>query len=110
MSRVLINSELLDPPGILPGHHIIHGSLILPSIIPLLYPEKGKLLPLLVAPLSDVKTTSVLLSISNSSRVLIICPVDQSSSSIASPYLPLFDFPAKSGLLKRGTWGMVCGR
>ena len=111
-SIVIANSSQLVPAGIFPGHRITHGSRIPPSMVEPFQPDNGPFDPPgpRAAPLSDVNTTSVFLSMPSCLSVSKICPVDQSISSTASPNLPLALVPSKSLLAKIGRCGIVWGR
>lgn len=63
------------------------------------------------APLSEVQITSVRSSSPSRRRVPRISPIDQSSSSTASPHGPFFDLPRKAELANAAVVlpGMACG-
>jgi len=59
--RSIVQDNLLQvlPAGIFPGHRMMQGMRMPPSVVLPFQPERGRLLPphLLAAPLSEVKTT-----------------------------------------------------
>ena len=103
------------PAGIVPGRHTIAGTRMPPSQVEPLPSRSKPAEPPCVSkishgPLSEVNTANVFSASPFLRKASSTCPTDQSTSSIASPYMPAMLRSVNSCERNSGTCIMVCAR